>query len=83
MEDKKQKNVTTKTIRSTNKRQTFDPMNFLSSDCDTDGSINAVHWTKIDISLVLRGKEMCRTCSKYISFAWPALEIWYSHASFL
>ena len=21
-------------------------------------------WTKIDISLVLRGKEMCRTCSK-------------------
>ena len=47
-EDKKQKKETTATtnaIRSTNKQKTSDPMNFLCSDSDTDGSINVVSIT--------------------------------------
>ena len=36
---------------------------------NSDSYINKVHWTNIDISYGLRGKEMYRTCSKQISFA--------------
>ena len=47
-DDKKPKKVketitaTTKSVRSTNMPDDSDPMNFLCSDFDTDGSINAV-----------------------------------------
>ena len=41
------------------------------------------HWKNIDISYSLRGKEICRTCSHQISFAWPASDIWNSYAPFL
>ena len=47
-EDKKWKKETTATtnaIRSTNKQEISDPMNFLCSDSDTDGSINVVSIT--------------------------------------
>lgn len=49
-EDKKQKKgkeatATARAIRSTNKRETSDPINFLSSDSDTDGSINVTRIT--------------------------------------
>ena len=50
MEDKKHKKgkettAITKTIISTSQRDTTDPLNFLSSDSDTDGSINLVRIT--------------------------------------
>ena len=43
----------------------------------------STHWKNIDISYSLRGKEICRTCSHQIYFAWPASDIWNSYAPFL
>ena len=44
-----------------------------------------IHWTKIDISLVFRGKEMCRRGHVAIKFPLPGLHLKYGilmHLSF-